>query len=257
MRDNYSEHGVDEYYRKVGATYRNPHFPGIRQCIFIWLNIWWNKEGSIQPMERFTFFDMACGSGEAAISLMEWWKSGQLAYVENMDQSTTAVSANPTVVSPKRKETVPSAPPLAPDILRPRILASDPYTAEAFKARTTLECSTASFSEIAEGALDRLCGNSQGGQSDGEPSVLVDMTVCSFALHLIDSPSELFSLLWELSTKSRWLIILAPHKKPDIKNGWGWTKWDAENWTECPMSQSSGEFLQDRVHCRIYRSLNC
>jgi hypothetical protein len=61
------------------------------------------------------------------------------------------------------------------------------------------------------------------------------MTVCSFALHLIESPSELFALLWELrcvahiistciqirrltntSTKCRWLVVLAPHKKPEV-----------------------------------------
>jgi hypothetical protein len=56
MRANYGEHGVEEvflnsldsethaesyelkYYRKVGSTYRNPHFPGLRLCIFAWLN---------------------------------------------------------------------------------------------------------------------------------------------------------------------------------------------------------------------------
>lgn len=45
---------------------------------------------------------------------------------------------------------------------------------------------------------------------------LVEMVICSFALHLIDTPSELFALLWELSTKCRWLVILAPHKKPQV-----------------------------------------
>lgn len=44
----------------------------------------------------------------------------------------------------------------------------------------------------------------------------IDMVICSFALHLIKSPSELFSVLWELSTKSRWLVVLAPHKKPEV-----------------------------------------
>jgi hypothetical protein len=42
------------------------------------------------------------------------------------------------------------------------------------------------------------------------------MVVCSFALHLVETPSELFCLLWELSTKSRWLVLLAPHKKPEV-----------------------------------------
>lgn len=44
----------------------------------------------------------------------------------------------------------------------------------------------------------------------------IDIVICSFALHLIESPSELFSVLWELSTKSRWLVVLAPHKKPEV-----------------------------------------
>ena len=44
----------------------------------------------------------------------------------------------------------------------------------------------------------------------------MDMVICSFALHLINDISELFALLWELSTKFRWLVIIAPHKKPEV-----------------------------------------
>ena len=51
--------------------------------------------------------------------------------------------------------------------------------------------------------------------------VVIDMVVCSFALHLVQSPSELFSLLWELSTKARWLVVLAPHKKPQVRPCFG------------------------------------
>jgi len=124
--------------------------------------------------------------------------------------------------------------------------------------------------------------------------VIIDMVVCSFALHLLENPSELFALLWELSTKARWLVILAPHKKPDvriscfsvhrhnflipeqIKDGWGWSKWSVEQWKECSMhdtSNSKHEILHERqvlsghptllsvdgisrVHCRIFRSYN-
>jgi hypothetical protein len=56
MRENYGELGVSEvstaeqlfyeqqllillkYYKRTGSTYRNPHFPGIRLCMFLWLN---------------------------------------------------------------------------------------------------------------------------------------------------------------------------------------------------------------------------
>ncbi|THH31186.1 hypothetical protein EUX98_g3011 [Antrodiella citrinella] len=142
------------------------------------------------------------------------------------------------------------------------------FTAEAFKTRTTLSCSTWTFQDIADGALaDQLKDSapvphpvtSEEAEQEAEsdlPNQAVEMTICSFALHLIDSPSELFALLWEISLRSRWLVVLAPHKKPEMKLGWGWVKWDADEWTECPMTRSDGEFLQDRVHCRVYRSVN-
>jgi hypothetical protein len=49
-----------------------------------------------------------------------------------------------------------------------------------------------------------------------DEEVAIEMIVCSFALHLVKTPSELFTLLWELSTKARWFILLAPHKKPEV-----------------------------------------
>jgi hypothetical protein len=46
---------------------------------------------------------------------------------------------------------------------------------------------------------------------------IIEMVICSFALHLLEDSSGLFSLLWELSLKARWLVVLAPHKKPEVK----------------------------------------
>ena len=110
-------------------------------------------------------------------------------------------------------------------------------TAEAFHARTGLHnCSDLSFKDVAEGALPTSSLSSAkavGKPQDKEPSsTILEMTICSFALHLIESQSELFSLLWELrcaylfvtwlvdsqsfSTKCRWLIVVAPHKKPEV-----------------------------------------
>jgi hypothetical protein len=60
--------------------------------------------------------------------------------------------------------------------------------------------------------------------------IIYDLIICSFALHLLTEPSELFALLYELSTKCRWLAVIAPHKKPEIKDGWGWERWDLKNW---------------------------
>lgn len=73
-----------QYYKKVGATYRNPHYPGIRLCLFSWFNrwcfiesfftgraltlhfsSWWQTHSSNTATIRLgqiMFFDMACGS---------------------------------------------------------------------------------------------------------------------------------------------------------------------------------------------------
>jgi len=247
MRVNY-EVGVEEYYRKVATTYRNPHFPGVRHCIFSWLNRWWEMD---PPIDCVTIFDMACGSGEATLSVKQWWAAGrqnhelQKSNIQRHKTSSTSILSN-----------------IPPDTPNPQILAADPYTSAAYSDRTSLPCASLSFRDIAEGFLPPLPSDSQ--LPDGANLVdqnhvshpVIDIVICSFALHLVENPSELFALLWELSTKSRWLLIISPHKKPEIKDGWGWTKWDVDTWKECQMSDHKGEILKDRVHCRVFRSLN-
>ncbi|KAI0699141.1 hypothetical protein BC835DRAFT_600194 [Cytidiella melzeri] len=258
MRDNYSEHGVDEYYKKVGRTYRNPHFPGVRNGLFVWLNQWWSKEHARIGGNGFIMLDLACGSGEATLSLMDWWKTGRALHT-SLDETETCNA------DPRGKSNPFTPPPFGPTLLRPTVYAADPYTAKAFQARTGLyNCSELSFKDIAEGSLPQLPISSvQPAEGTNAPTPLsarldqvIEMTICSFALHLIETPSELFALLWELSTKCRWLVVLAPHKKPEIKVGWGWLKWDVDAWTEVPMTESKGEILHARVHCRIYRSIH-
>ncbi|KAI0916995.1 hypothetical protein AcW1_007695 [Taiwanofungus camphoratus] len=190
---------------------------------------------------------------------------------QQQPSGTTAANIQKNAIIPHRPKYKLLQPPfLSSEFPRPTILAADPYTTEAYRTRTMLECASLSFRDIADGALPHATSRT----SDTSPlncddkvqrdprtsaeseTLSIEMVICSFALHLIETPSELFSLLWELSTKCRWLVILAPHKKPDIKDGWGWCKWDVEAWSECQMSESGGEYLQERVHCRIYRSLN-
>lgn len=202
-------------------------------------------------------FDMACGSGEATIALVEWWKAGRSVYDAPHSPMLTA--------SHSRKAAALTPPSLGPELQRPRIYAADPYTAEALQSRTGLyNCSTLSFKDVAEGSLPTVALSTVSTSTPNDTTTdaietvdsTLEMTLCSFALHLVESQSELFSLLWELSTKCRWLIVVAPHKRPEIKEGWGWVKWDVESWAETQMSDSKGEILQDRVHCRVYRSVN-
>ena len=88
----------------------------------------------------------------------------------------------------------------------------------AYLDRTSLPCSPLSFRDIAGGALPPLPAESHHlDMNQWSNTPVIDMVICSFALHLINNPSELFALLWELSTKSRWLVILAPHKKPEVQ----------------------------------------
>lgn len=92
---------------------------------------------------------------------------------------------------------------------------------------------------------------------------VIDFTICSFALHLIDNPSELFAILWELSTKCRWLVVLSPHKRPNvvllssqpilwtlmrcqIKHSWGWDSWQVKSWTRCEVLSDTSEFVRER-----------
>jgi cell division inhibitor SulA len=55
------------------------------------------------------------------------------------------------------------------------------------------------------------------------------MVVCSFALHLVPE-SEMFPLCWELSTKVRWLVVIAPHKKPEVSAVLGVATHVMEKW---------------------------
>ncbi|KAI0051136.1 hypothetical protein FA95DRAFT_1486100 [Auriscalpium vulgare] len=266
MRDNYASYGVDDYYKKVGASYRNPHYPGVRQCLFSWFTCWWQRQSlAVANHNGFIVFDMACGAGEVIVALQEWWQRSLLAAQSAQTSSSTSMNpTNPTNPKPRRNAPL-VIPGLGTDTPRPRVFAADPYTAEAFSKRVFLPCASLSFQQIAEGALpaalcrlpDPAASNQSSGTEEKEyESETIEMVICSFALHLIQTPSELFALLWELSTKCRWLVILAPHKKPEIKDGWGWVKWDIASWKECRITDTSGEILSDRVHCRIYKSVN-
>lgn len=105
------------------------------------------------------------------------------------------------------------------------LLDSIQFTSDAYKDRTSFPCSDLSFAAIAEGSLppfsinivDNTISNIE--ETGGtKPQCLIEMVICSFALHLIETPSKLFALLWQLSTRARWLVILAPHKKPEVSN---------------------------------------
>ncbi|MBI3244421.1 MAG: class I SAM-dependent methyltransferase [Chloroflexi bacterium] len=102
----------------------------------------------------------------------------------------------------------------------------DPYTAEAYFARTGQTAEPFTFEQIAAGAL-AAAGRSY------------SLIVCSFALHLLQ-PSRLPALTYQLSLLADSLLILTPHKRPALKPEWGWTL--------------TGELVVERVRVRYFKS---
>ncbi|CAE6458185.1 unnamed protein product [Rhizoctonia solani] len=237
MRENYDTHGVDEYYKIVGSSYRNPHFPGIKQCINILMN-----------------------NGEVTIALQEWWSacrnhpapSACNPIAPRPAVSRPAVSAPRPVVSPPTPVSRPAiSRPQAPSFPRIssaepplRIVATDPYTSDAYHTRTGLPCIAMSFHDVAvEGLPDSskvLLPHESGARNESQaaagdkPTVEetdsvateqvthpedrepYDIVICSFALHLLTNPGPLYELLSALSYGARWLVVLEPHKKPEV-----------------------------------------
>lgn len=76
----------------------------------------------------------------------------------------------------------------------------DPFTNELYKNKTNKDCFDLDFKDIANGKLTEK----------------FDIIFCSFALHLAEE-SMLPNILFNLSQISNNLVILTPHKKPDIK----------------------------------------
>jgi hypothetical protein len=101
----------------------------------------------------------------------------------------------------------------------------DPYTAVAYASRTGAQAESFSFAEIAAGALA------------GRRYSLI---VCSFAMHLCER-SRLPALTYQLALLSDSMLILTPHKRPEIRRAWGW--------------ELMAEVVVDRVRSRWYRPL--
>lgn len=104
----------------------------------------------------------------------------------------------------------------------PNVQGIDPYTHEAYFARTGQVAECHRFEDIAQGVL-----------ADRRYSLIV----CSFALHLVDE-SWLPALLLQLRQIAPALLILTPHKRPQIRPTWSWT-----------LRQ---ETLIERVRTRLY-----
>lgn len=105
-----------------------------------------------------------------------------------------------------------------------RVIGIDPFTGDAYLRRTGQRAESLLFEDVAQGALD-----------DREYSLIV----CSFALHLIES-SRLPALMYRLCAIAPRLLIITPHKRPQLGEDWGW--------------RLVGERVRKRVRARLYDS---
>ncbi|KAG2423104.1 hypothetical protein HXX76_002328 [Chlamydomonas incerta] len=249
--------------------------------------------------------DLACGSGEASACLLEWNQQRPLlgagrAGAEGTGRTgaaaagaaagaagTAATGAGAAAAAgagaagvggpvgasagggkKSKRGAAAAAAPLLPYELR--LTACDPYTRDAYVARTGRTAESWSFEDIADGCIDdHLCysaggggggasgdataacaagqigvsGGGGGGSSSsggGSSGVAYDLVVCSFALHLCEA-TRLYGTLTALARSARWLLVLAPHKLPHVRQEHGWR-----------LARSS---RVERTHVRLYRSL--
>jgi hypothetical protein len=103
--------------------------------------------------------------------------------------------------------------------------AVDAYSCKYYEDETNRKCSTISFNDIINGILDNKH---------------YTIIVCSFALHLLET-SKLPTFLYKLSQISDQLLILSPHKKPEVKEEWGWSL--------------QNEMMVDKVRTRLFNNI--
>lgn len=78
---------------------------------------------------------------------------------------------------------------------------SDPYTHQLYKKNLTQKCYQWSFDDVIKG------------KSEGKYSCII----CSFAMHLCDE-QKLYPLVIQLFQHSKSLVILTPHKRPELEH---------------------------------------
>lgn len=87
------------------------------------------------------------------------------------------------------------------------ITGCDPFTGAAYSARCKRDALPCSFADVADGALV------------GRAFTTI---VCSYALHLCDA-SWLPSVCFALREVASNLVVITPHKRPELRTSFGWT----------------------------------
>ncbi|KAI9094294.1 hypothetical protein DFS34DRAFT_628876 [Phlyctochytrium arcticum] len=274
MRSNYKNYGVESYYESVGSTYRNLHDSSVRALVKTYLETWAMHTRAEGGGGDVWVLDVAAGSGEVSVAVREWdegWKArggiGRLdqgpgarkaramAAIKASEAQHNSVNNGALASELSSSNTVSSNTPSShlPTI---RILATDPYTESAYNSRLSPNAPPLlplSFIEISQGGIPR------------SPTPTFTHVIISYALHLATDDSELFALLYELSTRAQWLLVIAPGKRPEIREGWGWERWDMGRWEllggrgeakGSSKTKSVSEWIVDKSRAKVFRSSN-
>lgn len=84
--------------------------------------------------------------------------------------------------------------------------AVDGFLSKEYSKETGKPCKTMTFDDIMKGSLR---------------GSFYSLVICSYALHLLDN-SKLPPFLYTLGESTDNLVIIGPHKRPYIKDTWGW-----------------------------------
>jgi hypothetical protein len=87
------------------------------------------------------------------------------------------------------------------DLKLGEVQGCDPFTYELYEKNTGIPCLRHSFMDIIKGV-----------EMEQYSTI-----ICSFAMHLC-LEKDLFSLVWNLFESSKNIIILTPHKRPELEN---------------------------------------
>ena len=110
-----------------------------------------------------------------------------------------------------------------------KIHGLDPFTVNAYLKRTGMSAFKYGFEDIQNGILWEIL-----------ESETYSLIVCSYALHLCDA-SRLSSVCYCLSMVGHRLLIITPHKRPNIDASMGW--------------KLLFEGVDQKVRIRLYRSI--
>lgn len=229
------------------------------QVLDSFLDAYWSQSTQTNTdgaTPKLSVFDLAAGSGEVTEAVQSWkasrWSSQSTSTNDNTESSTTTPSRAfiPAALTKKSANALHDFP--QPEL---EFAACDPFTGEAFTRHTGLACATLSFADLAQDQYPEPAPSTNDG--------VYDLTICSFALHLLTNPSELWALLQTLQYHTRYLVVIAPHKQPQIKEGWGFIRLDPRTLQDVNVDDKAdvggdkgdgAEIVLDRVRLRIWRS---